>query len=72
MYMTKGFLMYEEMRKYEEAVSHPLPSEFRDIRGKFSFLFYQCSIFVHMQVMTTASAPPSFVPGFMSKAGKHG
>jgi hypothetical protein len=51
---------------------HPIPSEFPDILGKFSLLFYQFSSFVYMQVMTTASAPPSFVPGFMSKAGKHG
>ncbi len=49
-YMRKGFLLYEEMRKYfpiyEEAVSHMtlqlLHSEFPYIWGKFDFLFYQC------------------------------
>jgi hypothetical protein len=49
-YMRKGFLIYEEMRKYfpiwEEAVSHMtlqlLHSEFPYIWEKFDFLFYQC------------------------------
>ncbi len=49
-YMRKGFLIYEEMRKfspiYEEAVIviydfAPDPSEFPYIREKFYFLFYQ-------------------------------
>ncbi len=49
--MKKGFLIYEETRKYspiyEEAVSHvddfaTAPSEFPYIRGKFDFLFCQC------------------------------
>ncbi len=52
----KGFLIYEEMRRYfpiyEEAVSHIgmtlhclqlLHSEFPYIWGKFDYLFYQCS-----------------------------
>jgi hypothetical protein len=52
-YIRKGFLIYEEMRKYlvifEEAVSHIwlcelLPSEFPYIRGKLNFLFYQCAV----------------------------
>ncbi len=49
-YMRKGFLIYEEMRKYstiyEEAVSHiwlcsllPIPFEFPYIWGKFLFFF---------------------------------
>ncbi len=52
-YMRKGFLIYEEMRKYfpiyEEAVCHTymtlqlLHSEFPYIRGNFYFLFYQCA-----------------------------
>ncbi len=50
--MRKGFLIYEEMRKYfpihEEAVSHLtlqlLHSEFPYISGKFYFLFYQCTV----------------------------
>jgi hypothetical protein len=49
-YMRKGFLIYEEMRKYftiyEEDVIviydfAPDPSEFPYILGKFYFLFYQ-------------------------------
>jgi hypothetical protein len=52
-YMRRGFLIYEEMRKYlvifEEAISninmtlHPLPSDFPYIWGKFYLLVYQCS-----------------------------
>jgi len=51
-YMRKGFLIYEEMRKYlvirEEAVNHiwlfnrSFRIGFPYIWGKFSFLFYQC------------------------------
>ncbi len=51
-YMRKGFLIYDEMRKffpiYEEDVSHtvsdfaPDPSYFPNIWGKFLFSFYQC------------------------------
>jgi hypothetical protein len=50
-YVRKGFLIYEEMRKYltkyeEEAVSYMtlqlLHSEFPYIWGRFDFLFYQC------------------------------
>jgi hypothetical protein len=44
--MRKGFLIYEEMRKYfpiyEEAVSQLLHSEFPHIWRKFYFLFHQC------------------------------
>ncbi len=53
-YMRKGFLIYEEMRKYftifKEAVGHIhmtlqlLHSEFPYIWGKFDFLFGQCSV----------------------------
>ncbi len=53
-YMRKGFLIYEEMRKYlaiyVEAVSHIcmtlqlLHSEFPYIWGKFYFLFYPCNV----------------------------
>ncbi len=77
-YMTKGFLTYEEMRKYERTlVKYDLICtrsllNFLIYEENFLFFFYQCSSFVYMQVMTTASAPPSFVPGFMSKAGKQG
>jgi hypothetical protein len=55
-YRRKGFLIYEEMRKYltvyKEAavVIHdfaPYPTEFPYILGKFSFLFYQCSKYSH-------------------------
>ncbi len=57
-YMRKGFLIHEEMHKYlticEEAVSHiwvynlaPDTSEFPNIWGKFSFLFYQCGTLRH-------------------------
>ncbi len=56
-YMRKGFLMYEEMRKYLviywEATSHNiliygmnlqlLPSAFPNIWGKFYLIFYQCT-----------------------------
>jgi hypothetical protein len=52
-YMRKGFLIYEEMRKYltinEKTICHigmtlqPIHSEFPYIRGKFSFLFYPCT-----------------------------
>ncbi len=52
-YMMKGFLIYEEMRKYfpiyEEALQL-LHSEFPYIWGKFDFLFYQC-----MQLVTQLS-----------------
>jgi hypothetical protein len=51
-YMRKGFLIYEEIRKYltiyEEAVSHicmtlqPIPSEFPFSEENFDF-FYQCN-----------------------------
>ncbi len=51
-YMSKGFLIYEEMRKYfpiyEEAVSRiwlctrSLWISLYTVWGKFSFLFYQC------------------------------
>ncbi len=51
-YMRRGFLIYEEMRKYlviyEEAVSHLWHcnrSHLNYIWGKFCFLFYQCSLY---------------------------
>jgi hypothetical protein len=54
-YMRKGFLIYEETRKYfpiyEEAVSQ-IWFEFPYMGGKFDFLFYQCTI---------CSTPPSAI-----------
>jgi hypothetical protein len=54
-YMRKGFLIYEEMRKYlvtcEKAVSHlqPIPPEFPYIyEEKCIFFFYQCTEIVNM------------------------
>jgi hypothetical protein len=50
-YMRKGFLIYEEMRKYltiyEDALEsyitlQSIPSEFPYVRRKFDFLFYEC------------------------------
>jgi hypothetical protein len=51
-YMNKGFLIYEEMRKYltlyEEAVGHttlhPVPSEFLIYEGKKNFIFIFFSV----------------------------
>jgi hypothetical protein len=40
----KGFLIYEEMRKFFPMYDFaPDPSEFPSIRGNFLFFFYQCS-----------------------------
>jgi hypothetical protein len=47
-YMRKGFLIYEEMRKYftiyEDEALHPITPNFLIYEKKFSFLFYQCSL----------------------------
>ncbi len=48
--MRKGFLKYDEIRRYlniyEEAgmTLQPIPSESPYISGKFCFLFYQCTL----------------------------
>jgi hypothetical protein len=58
-FMRKGFLIYEEMRKYlvqlysiwggrwSFMTLQPLPSEFPYIWVKFYFLFYQCTCITH-------------------------
>ncbi len=80
-YMRKGFLIYEEMRKYQSYTRRPLaiyalqpfPSGFPYIRGKFFLLFYQCTVYIHQSLLKgeivvgiKLSLPPSPI---LSSAG---
>ncbi len=68
-YMRKGFLIYEEMRKYftiyEAAVSHvwlcncSIP-KFLIYEDKFDFLFYQCTT-VYLYVAISMTVSPSVI-----------